>query len=127
MNVPKIKDVMVRDVLTANKEDSVYTIVEKFHQHRMGALIVLDKKNVPIGIVTERDIIKGLVAYKDDTINRQAQDIMSAPLLTIESDEDIEAGIAEGTMIEVGEKCFYAHCVKKNLTLLPLLSQIIFS
>jgi len=87
----KIEDVMVRSVLTAKTTDTVYTISEALNRHRIGAIVITDSSETPIGIVTERDIIKALISYKEDTINKQAGDIMSSPLLTLEPNEDIES------------------------------------
>jgi diguanylate cyclase (GGDEF)-like protein len=82
---------MSKDVLTASKEDTVMSMIERLNKHRIGAIIIINKDNVPVGIVTERDIIRSLVAYKEETLKKQAQDIMSAPVLTLEPDEDIDS------------------------------------
>jgi diguanylate cyclase (GGDEF)-like protein len=91
MSIIKISTVMSKDVLTASKEDTVMSMIERLNKHRIGAIIIINKDNVPVGIVTERDIIRSLVAYKEETLKKQAQDIMSAPVLTLEPDEDIDS------------------------------------
>ena len=90
MNNIKVKDVMVKEVLTAEKEESLLSIVERLHKHRMGAIVIVNREKSPIGIVTERDIIRAILAYRSGMTEKQAQDIMSAPLLTVEPDESIE-------------------------------------
>jgi diguanylate cyclase (GGDEF)-like protein len=86
----KIGDVMMTEVLTAQKQDTVLNMSERMHKHRMGAIIITDENNSPIGIVSERDIIRSLITYKENAINKLAQDIMSTPVLTLEPDQDLE-------------------------------------
>jgi CBS domain-containing protein len=50
----------------------------------IGAVIVLDKE-LPIGIITEKDIIDRVVTPGKDVYKTCAKDIMSKPLITIES------------------------------------------
>lgn len=87
----KIGDVMSRDVLRAFKDEKILSVVERLQKHRIGAMVIIDKETRPIGILTERDIIRGLVAYKDKLLEKDAQDIMSAPVLTIGPEQDIES------------------------------------
>lgn len=87
----KIGNVMSRDVLRAFKDEKILSVVERLQKHRIGAMVIIDKDTCPIGILTERDIIRGLVAYKDKLLKKEAQDIMSAPVLTLTPEEDIES------------------------------------
>jgi diguanylate cyclase (GGDEF)-like protein len=86
----KIEDIMVRDVLTGRKDDGIVSLVEKMQKHRIGAVVIVDIDNVPIGIITERDIIRGLLSFKEELLHKTAQDIMSAPVASLEPSEDIE-------------------------------------
>jgi diguanylate cyclase (GGDEF)-like protein len=87
----KISAVMAKDVLTANKEEGVISLLERLNKHRIGAVVVINKENMPIGIITERDIIHALVSYREELFNKQAQDIMSAPVLTLDPEQDIDS------------------------------------
>lgn len=91
MPMVKIGAVMSKDVLTARKEDTVMSMLERLQKHRIGAIVVINKDDVPIGIITERDIIQALVVYKEETFKKQAQDIMSAPVLTLDPEQDIDS------------------------------------
>src|ERR1035437_496402 len=101
MPMVKIGAVMSKDVLTARKEDTVMSMLERLQKHRIGAIVVINKANVPIGIVTERDIIQALVVYKEETFKKQAQDIMSAPVLTLDPDQDIDSAAILMTLNEI--------------------------
>lgn len=91
MALVKIGAVMSKDVLTTHKEDSILSMLERLQKHRIGAVVVINKDNMPIGIITERDVIQALVSYKEEIFKKQAQDIMSAPVLTIDPEEDIDS------------------------------------
>ncbi|HRQ43459.1 MAG TPA: GGDEF domain-containing protein [Candidatus Goldiibacteriota bacterium] len=86
----KISDVMMTDVLTAAKTDTILDMSKRLQAHRIGAIVIVDNNRYPVGIVSERDIIRSLGIYKEQALNKQAQDIMSSPVLTLEPDQDIE-------------------------------------
>jgi len=91
IHMVQIADVMVRDVLTAEKTATVLQMAELIYNAHVGAITIIDKNRFPIGIVTERDIIQAMVVYKENASRKQAQDIMSSPVLTLEPDDDIES------------------------------------
>jgi CBS domain-containing protein len=56
----KVKDILNKKksaVITINNTDTVLDAIKKMNQHKIGALLVLDKKDKLIGIITERDIL----------------------------------------------------------------------
>jgi diguanylate cyclase (GGDEF)-like protein len=95
MAMPKVEEIMMRDVLKTDRHDTVLSMSEKMHKHRLGAIVIVDSGDYPIGIVTERDIIRAIVTYKERAINEQAGDIMSSPVLTLEPGEDIDSAIMQ--------------------------------
>jgi len=86
----KISDVMMTDVLIAANTDTILDMSKRLQAHRIGAIVIVDNNRYPVGIVSERDIIRSLGIYKEQALNKQAQDIMSSPVLTLEPDQDIE-------------------------------------
>lgn len=95
MAIPKVADVMMKDVLTTDREDTVLSMAEKMHKHRLGAIVIVDSEHFPIGIVTERDMLRAIITYKDKAIGVKAGDIMSSPVLTVEPEEDIDSAIMQ--------------------------------
>ncbi len=91
MIMVKIADVMVKDVLTTEKTTTVIEMAELLFNAHVGAITIIDKNRFPIGIVTERDIIQAMVVYRENAHKKQAQDIMSSPVLTLEPEDDIES------------------------------------
>ncbi|MBF0357572.1 MAG: CBS domain-containing protein [Magnetococcales bacterium] len=61
-----VKDVMITDVLTARKEDSVRSIAGTICTNKISGLPVVDADNVLVGIVSEKDILNSLLpSYSD--------------------------------------------------------------
>jgi signal-transduction protein with cAMP-binding, CBS, and nucleotidyltransferase domain len=65
-------------------------VAQMMVKKRVGSVIIIDKKGHPIGIVTERDIVKR-VCLKDVAASRiKLEEIMSAPLISIMSYDSID-------------------------------------
>jgi len=89
--IPKVKDVMVRDVLKTDKNSTVLDIARMLDRHKLGAVIITDKNDFPEGIVSERDIIRAITAYGEKAVSVCACNIMSSPVLSLGPDADIES------------------------------------
>lgn len=75
-----------RDVVVANKEASLIEIAQLMREHHVGSLIIVESKggnNIPVGIITDRDIVIEMVAAKLDFTKVTARDVMSSELLTV--------------------------------------------
>ena len=74
--------------VTALSSDTVWFISEKMISKDIGAVIILSK-NVPAGIITERDIVEKIVLARKDPEKTLAQEIMSSPLISIELEKKV--------------------------------------
>jgi diguanylate cyclase (GGDEF)-like protein len=95
MAIAKVRDVMTKDVLKTDREDTVLSMAEKMNKNRLGAIVIVDREGFPIGIVTERDMLRALITYKEKAISVKAGDIMSSPVLTLEPDEDVDSALMQ--------------------------------
>ena len=77
----QVKDVMVKNLITVEAEDTVKKAAELMDKHDIGCLIVINYGN-PVGIVTERDMLKKVVVERKDPGKIKVGHIMSAPLIT---------------------------------------------
>ena len=82
----------MRKPITCTPEDSISSLLAKMVIHDIGAIIVV-KKEVPIGIITEKDILERGILKDKDVYKTQANEIMSTPLITIEHDRSIKEAI----------------------------------
>ena len=57
----KVENIMVEDVVTVEADEVATKAVELMNKHEIGCLIVT-KHGKPIGIVTERDLLKRVLA-----------------------------------------------------------------
>ena len=78
----RVKDVMIRNVKTANTEDTVLKAAEIMNRYGIGCIIVTENGK-PVGIVTERDILKRLVFKRKDPAKTKTIEVMSKPLVTV--------------------------------------------
>jgi CBS domain-containing protein len=54
----RVRDVMVRDVMTVNPETALSSAAKILLQHKLGCLPVVDEQNVLVGILTESDFVR---------------------------------------------------------------------
>lgn len=55
-------DIMVREVFTASPDASVHEVAGEMARQRISSCVVCEEKNCPVGIVTERDMVRSVVA-----------------------------------------------------------------
>ncbi len=83
-----IKEIMTKDVVTIDIKNDVLHLARKMLSFDVGSVIITDKKQ-PVGIVTERDIVRKIVSknLKPDDIS--IKELMTTPLVTIAATEDV--------------------------------------
>ena len=82
-----VKDLMTKEVITIDLGKTVFDAATLMNEKSIGCLVVTDGE-VPIGIVTERDFVRRVVAKKLP-MDTGISEIMSKPLITIDSDSSI--------------------------------------
>jgi diguanylate cyclase (GGDEF)-like protein len=84
-----IRQIMATEVKTIGRTAGMPAIIARLHDHRIGSLVVVNDKRAPIGIVTERDIIRSLAKHGNRIMGMCAQEVMSAPVITLHPDENV--------------------------------------
>lgn len=77
-----IENWMSKPVVTVKPEDTLYNAIKKMVKNSIGDVIVVDDENKPIGIITERDILKRVLAKKMDFLKVKVGDIMTKRIAT---------------------------------------------
>lgn len=85
----KVEDVMVKEVVTINANANVREAAKIMNTHEIGCLIV-SSRGKAVGIITERDILKRVVAEARDPEKTKVREIMSKPLIVVEPEMDLE-------------------------------------
>lgn len=88
----KVEDMMVRNVITIESDSSVKQAAESMNKHEIGCLIVC-RKGDAVGIVTERDLLKRVVATAKDVKTTRVKEIMSSPLTTVKPATEVEEAV----------------------------------
>jgi len=88
-----VKSVMTSPVVTVLFSDTVATAADKMVTHDIGAVIVISGGQ-PVGIMTERDVVKKIVVDGRDAARTPASQVMSKPLITVGPDATIVQAIA---------------------------------
>jgi len=86
----EIEDIMVDRVITIEADAPVSDAVKLMNTYEIGCLIVMEKRE-PIGIVTERDMLKRVLADSEEFKKINIQEIMSKPLIAGTPDMEIES------------------------------------
>jgi len=84
-----VRDVMVTDVKTVRPDSSVREVVQKMNKFDVGSIVVV-QENRPVGIITERDILRKILEPGLDPLAVKARQIMSSPISTIREDMSVE-------------------------------------
>jgi CBS domain-containing protein len=88
----KVEDMMVKNVITIESDSSVKLAAETMNKYEIGCLIVC-KKGDAVGIVTERDLLKRVVAKAKDVKTTRVKEIMSSPLTTVKPATEVEEAV----------------------------------
>jgi CBS domain-containing protein len=88
----KVRDVMVREVITVDEDSTVKEAVDVMNEFQIGSLIVLEKGRA-MGIVTERDFLRRVIAGAKDVLNTKVKEIMTTPLVVVEPSMDLEDAV----------------------------------
>jgi CBS domain-containing protein len=88
----KVEDVMIREVITIDEESSVREAAEVMNKFEIGCLIAV-RKGKAVGIITERDLLKRVVAEAKDVNKTKVKDVMSSPLVVVEPNMELEEAV----------------------------------
>ena len=85
--MPTVKDFMSTNVITIDIRRTVLEAAKLMHQQDVGDLVVMDGVEAK-GIVTERDLVRRVMAMKKlpDT---KVSEVMSSPLITIQENAQL--------------------------------------
>ena len=90
--ISKISDAMTRNVITVDKNATVMEAVNIMSDKRISCVVVVDHKE-PVGIITERDMVKRVLRNAIDPREVWIKDVMTSPLITISGNRKITYAI----------------------------------
>lgn len=94
-----IGEISNRSVVTAEQGDTIQQIANRMRVMHVGDVVVVESRAgrlAPVGIITDRDIVVGIVAGTPERAGvLQAGDVMTRDLVTAREHETIESALAK--------------------------------
>jgi len=85
----KVEDVMSSPVYTIHENDTVLAAVKLMKKHKIGSVVVTDKSGKPLGLMTERDVVRRVAAFDLLPSKVEAQKSMTKSPVTIDASASI--------------------------------------
>jgi len=85
----KVEDVMSSPVVTIHENDTVLAAAKLMKKHEIGCVIVVDKSGKPLGLITERDVVRRVSAFDLLPSKVQAGKSMTKPPSTVDASANI--------------------------------------
>lgn len=96
-----VRDVMTKNVKVVRPDSSVKEVVAAMNKFDIGSVVVVQSQR-PVGVITEKDILKRVVEPGLTPETLTAKQIMSSPVITI--DENASINEAAKIMAKKGVK-----------------------
>lgn len=87
-----VGELCVRDVIICNRTTTVQDAAQLMLKYNVGDVLLVDEsggKRIPVGIITDRDIVVGVVALKLDPARTTAGDLMKREVVTVREDQGV--------------------------------------
>lgn len=86
----QIKSYMLTDVKTCTENETIDSVAKVMSANNIGSIVVV-KDDIPIGIFTERDLLKRVVASGKNPTKTTVGEVMTKELITVDSDKKLRA------------------------------------
>ena len=110
MGASTVSQVMRTKLETVNQSSTAQEASKRMRDKRVSSLVVIDEEEAPIGIVTERDLVRQVCSKDISSNNIIIHHIMSSPIVTI----DINASIEEAAEKMIQKKVRHLLIVDEN-------------
>jgi CBS domain-containing protein len=97
MKVAAILKAKGSHVETARPDTTLYTAAWELRQKNIGALVVTEDGTTVLGLISERDIVRGLIEHGTSLLALPVSRAMTAPALTCAPEDSLTAVMARMT------------------------------
>ena len=101
-----VSDCTMIEALCCKEDDSVVDVAKKIREHLIRHIYVVDSDGKPVGVISNTDMNNRVVAEGKDPSTMKAKDIMTSPIVSVESNLD--------------EREAYGICVKNEIVTCPV-------
>jgi CBS domain-containing protein len=88
------RDVMTPDPACCTPDTTLDQVAKLMAQNDCGEIPVVDAGDLPIGVITDRDIVCRVVAEGKNPLAHTAEQYMSQPVVTVTADSSLEEVLA---------------------------------
>ena len=89
----QVKDIMTKDVITVNSDDTVLHVAKLMTNYNIGCIPVVESGNKVLGVITDRDIVIAMAKYNRDPENTLAVNIMTSGVYSVKPDADLSQAL----------------------------------
>lgn len=86
-----VKDIMTTKLQTIRLPETAKDAAKKMVDTNVSSLIIVDRDDQTVGIITERDIVRGVCIHDTISNDFKIHHLMSSPIVTIDPDSPVEA------------------------------------
>jgi CBS domain-containing protein len=85
-----LRSTLIKKAITITPQTGILDAIEIIQKYRIGRLVVIDRTRKPVGIITEKDILKALYPLDSKPIGSiQVGDLMSGNLITVTKKDSV--------------------------------------
>jgi len=116
-----ISDIMSKDVKVEVQNQNIFAVAKIMSDNNVGSVIIIDnhENKSPVGIVTERDILRILGLLKPDLLQTPVKELMSHPIIPL----SIQATISDALTLMQEKKIRRIPIVDKNNNLVGIVTE----
>ena len=84
---------MTKSVKTETEDQSIQAVCKTMNENNIGSIVVVslgDKDQKPVGIITERDIVRTIGQLNPSLLHTPLRELMSKPLITLSPSSTIK-------------------------------------
>lgn len=82
----KIGEIMTSPAISSAPDEFIFDVMEKMDATQISSLVIVDDQHIPLGMVTQKDVIHAIVTRPADFLLLTAKDLISGPLFTLHPD-----------------------------------------
>ena len=88
-----VNDFMRKSLITIEESASVQEAANRMKDKNVSSLVVIDEISRPLGLITERDLVRKVCIHDVSTSKLIIKEIMSSPLITIDSNSSASEAV----------------------------------
>lgn len=79
-----------QDVVSVRPDDTVGRVARVLNENNIGAALVCDTTGRIVGIISERDIVRGMARHQPGVTRKLARELMTSPVITCEPETSVD-------------------------------------